>query len=471
MKNHLAPVLIPCVLAGTGIALLLWWTGTELIKPLQARVPGNDGAPAAVAKVVLDVPLPGEPTQFDGKPSTIAASWPWFRGENLDAICSDSVPLARKWSSDGPKHLWSVELGEGFASAAVKDGRVFILDYDKEALADTMRCFSLDDGAEIWRNSYPVEIVYNHGMSRTVAAVHDGRVISLGPKCHVTCWDTTTGKAHWLLDLVRDFGAKVPTWYAGQCALIDKGRLILAPGGKALLMAVDITTGEVLWESANPEKWDMTHVSVVPMEFGGKRIYVYCGSGGVAGVSAEDGEILWQTTAWKIKMAACPTPVVLPDGKIFCCGGYNAGSLMLQLTAEENDKITVKTLFKLKAKQFSSVQQTPVLYKGHLFGVRQKGKQLVCLDFNGKEVWKSGKDKFGSGPYMIADGLIYVMDDDGMLTMAEATAAGYKPLAKAQVIPEGYDSWGPMALVAGRLIVRDMTRMVCVDVSEEGNKD
>jgi outer membrane protein assembly factor BamB len=65
---------------------------------------------------------------------------------------------------------------------------------------------------------------------------------------------------------------------------------------------------------------------------------------------------------------------------------------------------------------------------------------------------------------MIADGLIYALNDKGLLTMAEASAAAYKPLARAQVIENGHDSWGPMALVAGRLIVRDMNRMVCLEV-------
>jgi outer membrane protein assembly factor BamB len=36
------------------------------------------------------------------------------------------------------------------------------------------------------------------------------------------------------------------------------------------------------------------------------------------------------------------------------------------------------------------------------------------------------------------------------------------------VIEDGVDCWGPMALVGGRLIVRDMTRMVCLDVAAGG---
>ena len=70
-------------------------------------------------------------------------------GERLDAICSDGIPLARRWPPAGPKVLWSVELGQGFAAAAVAAGCVYVLDYDEQAKADTMRCLSLDDGREI----------------------------------------------------------------------------------------------------------------------------------------------------------------------------------------------------------------------------------------------------------------------------------------------------------------------------------
>ena len=52
-------------------------------------------------------------------------------------------------------------------------------------------------------------------------------------------------------------------------------------------------TGEIVWQSPNPHGWVMTHSSIVPVEFAGIRMYVYCASGGVVGVSSEDGSILW----------------------------------------------------------------------------------------------------------------------------------------------------------------------------------
>ena len=81
-------------------------------------------------------------------------------------------------------------------------------------------------------------------------------------------------------------------------------------------------------------------------------------------------------------------------------------------------------------------------------------------------LWTSGAgERFGLGPSMIADGMIYAMNDSGRLTLAEAGPSGYRRLAQSQVL-EGHDSWGPLALAGGLLIARDLTRMVCLDVAE-----
>jgi outer membrane protein assembly factor BamB len=87
------------------------------------------------------------------------------------------------------------------------------------------------------------------------------------------------------------------------------------------------------------------------------------------------------------------------------------------------------------------------------------------MDPQGKQIWDSGKDRFGHGPYMIADGAILVMSNDGLLAMVEASVTQYRPLARYQVFEDGHDAWGPMALAGGRLIVRDMTRMTCLDLN------
>jgi outer membrane protein assembly factor BamB len=340
---------------------------------------------------------------------------------------------------------------------------LYLTDYDHTGQADALRCLSLADGQEIWRYTYPVKVKRNHGMSRTIPAVTEKYAVSLGPKCHLICVDAKSGELRWKKDLVREFNTEVPPWYAGQCPLLDGDRLILGTGGDALVIAVDLATGKVLWKSPNPEQWQMTHSSVTPVMFRGRRMYVYCASGGVAGVAAEDGALLWQTPDWKISMANVPSPLDMGEGRIFLSGGYNAGSMMLQLQ-EEGGQLKAQTLFKLKPAVFGAAQQTPILYQDHLFGVRPDG-QLVCLTRQGKTVWESGAaSKFGLGPFLIAQDLLLAMDDDGLLTLAEASTSAFRKLAQARVL-EGPDAWGPMALADGRLVLRDLHHLVCLDLT------
>jgi outer membrane protein assembly factor BamB len=338
------------------------------------------------------------------------------------------------------------------------------MDYDYDKKQNALRCLSLEDGGEIWRFTYTMPVKRNHGMTRTVPTVEDKYVVAMDPKCHVLCLDAATGKLQWGLNLVHEYGTTIPPWYAGQCPLIDGKSVILAPGGHdALLAAVELETGKPLWRSPNPHDWKMTHSSVMLMEFAGRRFYVYCGSGGVAGISAKDGALLWETKEWKISIATVPSPLVLDGGRIFLAGGYNAGSLLLQLR-DQGGKLVPETVWKLAPEIFGATQHTPIFHDGRIFGTRPNG-QFVCLGLDGKVLWASAQgEDFGLGPFLLAEGVFFVMNDSGKLSLLEGSATRFNPLAQAQVL-QGRESWGPMALAGGRLIVRDFTRLVCLDVS------
>ncbi len=73
---------------------------------------------------------------FDGTPADLPGTWPQFRGANGDAIGQVDVTLSRNWPAEGPPALWSVDLGEGYAGAVVRDGRVYVVDYDQEKHGD-----------------------------------------------------------------------------------------------------------------------------------------------------------------------------------------------------------------------------------------------------------------------------------------------------------------------------------------------
>jgi outer membrane protein assembly factor BamB len=460
-RYALALPLLAAVVAVT--ALAFWWVHQDK-DAISPRLPGADQAPGADGAAAINPILSGKLIAGNAQPGNLPGFWPQFRGPNRDGISPETTPLARSWDAGGPRQLWAVDCGEGYAGVTVREGRVYLMDYDYDKKQNALRCLSLADGGEIWRFAYTMPVKRNHGMTRTVPAVSDKFVVAMDPKCHVLCLDAVTGELRWGMNLVTEFGATVPPWYAGQCPLIDGKAVILAPGGHdALLAAIELETGKTLWRAPNPRDWKMTHSSVMPMEFAGQRFYVYCGSGGVAGVSAKDGTLLWETAAWKISIATVPSPLVLDGGRMFLAGGYNAGSLLLQLQ-DQGGKLVPQTVWKLAPEEFGATQHTPIFHDGRLFGTRPNG-QFVCLGLDGKVVWASpAGDSFGLGPFLLAEGLFFVMDDSGKLSLVEDSPARFNLLARAQVL-KGRESWGPMALAGGRLLARDFTRLICLDVS------
>jgi outer membrane protein assembly factor BamB len=454
-----------------GLLSFGWWISLAP-GPLVARRVPAEHVSRLPERPAPRVDLRGTFRTFDGVPSDLEASWPRFRGTHLDNVNRETRSLAESWPGTGPPVLWSVDLGEGHAGPAVRNGRVYVLDYDEEAEGDALRCFSLDDGREIWRRTYAVRIKRNHGRSRTVPAVSDRFVVTLGPACHVLCVDAGTGDFRWGLDLVLDYGTEVPLWYAGQCPLIDGTVAVLAPGGKALFVGVDCRTGEVVWETPNEEGWGMSHSCVLPMDLHGTRTYVYCALGGVAGVSAapgEEGRLLWKTTLWKPSVVA-PSPVPLGNGRILVTAGYGAGSRILEVVESEGGH-AVKSVATFDKSHFACEQHTPVLFRDLLFTVLPNDagptkRQVACMRLDGTMAWTSGPEfRFGLGPFLIADEKMFLLRDDGVLALVRADGEGYRELARAKVLT-GRDAWGPMALVDGRLLVRDLKRMICLDVAE-----
>lgn len=132
---------------------------------------------------------------------------------------------------------------------------------------------------------------------------------------------------------------------------------------------------------------------------------------------------------------------------------------------QKADKIDFQILYRLKPNIFGATQQTPIFHDGFLYGVKPDG-QMVCLDLSGKLVWNSGTaaaNRFGNGPYLVAQGMIFALNDSGTLSLIEASPKSYNLLAQAKMLP-GPDSWAPMALAGNRLLIRDMFKLICLNV-------
>lgn len=391
------------------------------------------------------------------------ADWPQFRGPGRDGV-SKETGLLRNWPEAGPKVLWTVPVGQGYAGAAVVAGRVYHNDYDEAKGEWSVIARTLADGKELWRYSEAKRIRPNHAITRTVPAVDARFVFSMDPKCVLHALDAKTGKQVWSKDLVAIYKTRIPPWYNGQNPLLEADRIVIATGGDALMVALDKATGKELWRTPNTPGAILSHASVMPATLAGVKQYLYATLEGIYGVQAKDGRLLW-THSRKFNVAAAPSPLALEGDRVFMTGPYDAGSVMIRVK-NNGGTFAAETVWDFKNNEWNSEVHTPVVFQGHMFGVGKKQRGLfTCLDFNGKNVWDSaGKASFELGSFLFADGMFFVLEGKtGTLRLIEANTSGYKELAKAQVL-SGVDVWGPMALSDGKLILRDLGKMVCLDV-------
>jgi outer membrane protein assembly factor BamB len=486
-----ALVITVLFLGGMTIFLLMRLNDRNGLAHVQVQLPGQDGVPvvaltpdpakAAVAEAPAKVEIGKNFKEgLGGKPASLPGSWPCFRGPKYDNIVSD-VSLANRWPKAGPPVKWTLNgLGEGYSGAAVLAGRVYLQDYDAANKEESLRCFSLEDGKEIWRRSYAMKISNSHGFTRTVPVVTDKYVVCLGAMSHVLCVDAQTGAMKWGIDLMAEYGTQsmAKDWYSAQCPLIEGSTVILAPCGKdVLMMGVDLESGKPVWTTPNPENLQLAHSSITPMTLNGKKSYVYCAEWGtMVGVSGEKenaGTLLWQVKVLN-KKTISPSPVVLDDGHIFMTAGYSAGSALVKIS-QAGGKYEAKLVWTLEEKEgLCCEQQTPVYFNKLLYGLipisaGARREQLVCMNpyDKGKIVWESGNQKrFGQyEPILLADGKFFVLDKDAALTLVKAGTDKYEELGRCKLL-QGHEAWAPIALAGNLMLLRDSKTMICIDVGK-----
>jgi len=454
---------------------LVWWMSYDPTTDLIEHHPGMDNQPEKDSRSsdAEKIEIGSFFQEFADLNNELPGEWVQFRDADSRNIIENGEKLSNSWPESGPEILWSVVCGEGHAAPSVKNGRVYLLDYDEETRMDLLRCFSLFSGKELWQRGYPISIKRNHGMSRTIPALKDDYVVTIGPKCHTMCVDGKSGDFLWGIDMESEYGTETPFWYTGQCPIIDDSLVVLAPGGSSLLIGVSLKTGKVKWSTPNPNNWQMSHVSVMPTTFAGRKMYIYSAIGGMVGVSADSadiGTVLWESKLWSHSVLA-PTPVITEDGKIYCTAGYGAGGMTLQMI-ENNGEFSVEKLQEFLPKDgMACEQQTPLLWKGHFFSIQPKDagelrQQFVCYKPEDctKLIYGSGStNRYGLGPFILADNKFYILNDDGTLTMAEASTSQFKILSEYKIL-DGHDAWGPFAIVGTRMLLRDSKRMICINI-------
>lgn len=329
-------------------------------------------------------------------PTVFSGDWPQWRGAGRDAR-ADGFQAPERWPETLTRS-WSVPVGDGVASPAVVENRVYV--FARQDGYEVLRCLDLASGRELWKDSY--ESLGADGAARSFSgprsspAVAQGRVITMGVRGMISSVDAATGKPLWRKDEIQGY----PQFFTSSSPLIVDRLALAQLGGRdnGAVVAYHLDTGVPQWKWNGPSP-SYASPTLLTVE---ETTYVLAQTAeGLVALRTSDGILVWQSQ----EAPAGGGPGAGPGGG----GGgggrgggrdYRASSPVVQ-----GDVLYLSGRNGVRAQRFvpnaeglvtedvwynpaHSVQfSTPTLRGDHLFGL-SGNNELFCLALNdGSTAW------------------------------------------------------------------------------------
>ena len=387
----------------------------------------------------------------------VTADWPQFLGSDRNGAYR-GTPIVTTFPASGPKVVWSTKVGQGLAGPVVVGNRLIL--FHRVGDREVVESLDVASGTRQWQYGYPTAYRDDFGFDegpRAVPVVVDGIVYTFGAEGQLHAVSLDRGQRLWSENTAQKFGVAKGFFGAAGSPLVENGRVMANIGGtKAGIIAFSARKGAVEWTATEDAA---SYSSPVAAAIGGQRYAIFLTRAGLVGLDPANGTVKFQK-AWRARANAsvnAATPVVVGN-LIFISAEYGPGAGVLRL-----DGSTLTELWSsneaLSNHYATSVYADGVLYGFH--GRQEFGPSLRAVDFRtGRVRWS--QEKFGAGTVTLAGDQLVVMREDGELMLAPATPAGFKPTARARVLPATVRAYP--ALDSGFLYVRNDNTLVCLDL-------
>ena len=383
----------------------------------------------------------------------VTSDWHQFRGSNRNGSVAVDYDFSTHPVTE-PVILWKKEIGSGFSELVVSDGMVYTMTgemIDSISGREFLVCYALLTGEEIWRveiDDIFIDVDDWGDGPRSTPAVDDHNIFCFSASGKLVSVSRANGKKQWSTDFVSLYGSTRPRWGYSTSPLLIDNMVIMEVGGVESMgfAAFSKDDGDIIWAA---ETITAAYNSPISVNIDGETQIIFANASKLFSFSPS-GNLLW-TFDMPVR-SPMASPLFIEPDMLFVSAANDAGSFIIKIN--DNDPELVMTSNQMRNDWSSSSYKD-----GYIYGFNVA--TLLCMDAeSGERKWL--KRGFGKGSLMMAGNMLFVLSDQGAITMVEATPDEYKEVASFDVL-EGR-SWTAPSYSNGKLFVRNLTHMVCIDL-------
>jgi hypothetical protein len=389
-----------------------------------------------------------------------AQEWPRFRGPNGSGVSADVLPT--QWTDKD--YRWQVKLpGPGHSSPVLWGERLFVTSADGAGKLHVV-CLDAKSGRTVWSVDLaagpPRGHKDNNLASATPAADAKHIYVAWGNAKEVVLLALShDGKEVWR----RDLGPYRAGHGFGSSPIVHDGVAILPCelDGKDCLVAVDSLTGKDRWRL--PRKSRNTYATPCIFQPKGRPAELIAVSyeDGIAGIVPATGKVKWERDVFDKRHieGAIASPIAHGELVIGTAGwlGVRYETIALRPLGEMAGKDKVETTFKVD--RGAPLVPTPIAKDELLFLWDDRGVVSCCSAKTGENFWRERVDGGFYASPVIAGEHLYCPSREGDMYVLAAS----KKFDQVARIPLGEGTHATPALAGGRMFLRTLTRVMCLD--------
>lgn len=258
-------------------------------------------------------------------------SWPNWMGPNHDGV-SDETGWSAHWPEQRLTEVWSREIGIGFSSISISNGRLYTMGYSEKS--ESVFCLDLVNGQELWSHTYPCKLIDNlyEGGPGATPTIDGDRVYTLGKEGQLFCLDAIDGSVVWEKDLQKDLAVELPEW-GFNCSPTMLDNQVLIAGGR--VVSYQKTTGAKKWQS---DEHTAGYGGVRPIQSKGDTLLAVLDCDALRILRNRDGSQV-DSYPWKSPFQTNSTTPIVHHDTIFVSTGYQVGCGLFRLIDKKLERV------------------------------------------------------------------------------------------------------------------------------------